>query len=160
MKKIHQLTAYQPYLIHLFCRAIIDYCNERRKVYVTINDVNNVLREVMLTGQFHFDWLWDQISPEDRIALSVLAAGEKDDGRWLSLAELEEIYRQNAIPFSREYLRASLKTLLEADFIESASSNGRDSTFDSSRFRIPVGLTREWLHKERPLEVVRKELSN
>jgi len=142
------------------CRAIVDYCNEKRKAYVTINDVNIVLREVMLTGQFHFDWLWDQISPEDRIALSVLAEGEKDDDRWLSFAELEEIYRQNAIPFTREYLRASLKTLLEADFIESASSNGRDSTFDSSRFRIPVGLTREWLHKERPLEVVRKELSN
>jgi outer membrane protein assembly factor BamB len=160
VKKIHQLTAYQPYLIHLLCRAIIDYCNEKRKVYVTINDINIVLREVMLTGQFHFDWLWDQIKPEDRIALSVLAEGEKTDERWLSLAELEDIYRSNGIPFTREYLRASLKTLIEADFIESGTNNGRESTFDSSHFRIPVGLTREWLLKERPLEIVRKELSN
>lgn len=160
VKKVHQLTAYQPYLIHLLCRSIVDYCNEKRKVYVTINDVNIVSREVMLTGQFHFDWLWDQISPEDRVALSVLAEGEKDDGRWLSLAELEDIYRHNGIPFSREYLRTSLKTLLEADFIESGTGNGKESVFDSSRFRIPVGLTREWLHKEKPLEFVRKELSN
>ena len=160
MKKIRQLTADQPYLIHLMCRSIVDYCNDKNKTYVTLNDVNMVLRDVMQTGQFHFDWLWDQISPEDRIALSVLAEGEKDDDRWLTLAELEEIYRRNGIPFAREYLHASLKTLLEADFIESAASNSRDSVFDSNRFRIPVGLTRAWLHKERPLEVVRKEGSS
>ncbi len=72
----------------MICRAIVDYCNEERKTYVTINDVNIVLREVMQTVHFHFDWLWDQISPEDRVALSVLAEGEKEDGRWLSLAEI------------------------------------------------------------------------
>ncbi len=44
IKKIHHLTADQPYLIHLFCRAIIDYCNEKRKAYVTINDINTVLQ--------------------------------------------------------------------------------------------------------------------
>ena len=160
VKKIHQLTAYQPYLIHLFCRAVIDFCNEKRKVYVTINDVNTVQREVMQTGQFHFDWLWDQIKPEERVVISALAEGGKVDGGWLSLARLEDIYRSTSTPFTRESLRASLKTLIDADFIESRASNGRDGGFDSYSFRVPVGLTREWLLKERPLEEVRKELGN
>src|SRR5579859_194841 len=160
VKKIHQLTDDQPYLIHLFCRAIIDYCNAKHKAYVTINDVNSVQDEVMQTGQFHFDWLWDQIKPEERVVISALAEGGKVDGGWLSLAHLEDTYRTTVTPFTRESLRASLKTLIDADFIESRASNGRDGGFDSYSFRIPVGLTREWLLRERPLEEVRKELGN
>jgi outer membrane protein assembly factor BamB len=158
VKKIRQLTADQPYLIHLMCRAIVDYCNENRKSFAAINDINTVLRDVMQTGQFHFDWLWDQISPEDRMTLAVIAEGEKYDGRWLSIIEIEEIYRYHNIHFTHEYLKISLKTLLDADLIENESSIDRDSSYDGIRFRIPVGLTREWLHKEKPLELVRKEL--
>jgi len=160
VKKIRQLTADQPYLLHLMCRSIVDYCNDKRKTYVTINDVNTVLREVMQTGQFHFDWLWDQIAPEERVALSAIAEAAKEEGRWLSLVEIEEIFRRWHIPYKREYLQTSLKTLMDADIIESISSDSKDSTFDGIKFRIPVGLTRGWLLKERPLELVQKEMSS
>ena len=50
IEKICRLTADQPYLIHLMCRAIVDYRNARNKNYVTINDVNVVQGEVMETG--------------------------------------------------------------------------------------------------------------
>jgi AAA domain len=156
--KIRQLTADQPYLIHLMCRAIVDYCNDQRKTYVTIIDVNIVLREVMQTIHFHFDWLWDQIVPEERVVLSALAEGSKEEGRWLTLDEIVEVYQRNHIPFKREYLLGSLKTLIDADIIEDKSSDY--TTLDSSRFRIPVGLTQRWLLRDRPLGVVRKELSD
>jgi len=156
--KIRQLTFDQPYLIHLICRAIVDYCNDKRKTYVTINDVNTVLREVMQTIHFHLDWLWDQISPEERVVLSALARGSKEEGRWLTLDEIVEIYQRNHIPFKREYLLTSLRTLIDADIIEDKPSGY--TALDSSRFRIPVGLTRRWLLRDRPLELVRKELSD
>jgi len=156
--KIRRLTSDQPYLIHLMCRAIVDYCNDRRKTYVTINDVNIVLREVMQTIHFHFDWLWDQISPEERVALSALAEGSKEEGRWLTLDEIVEMYQRNHIPFKREYLLASLRTLIDADIIEDKSSEY--TTLDSSRFHIPVGLTQRWVLRDRPLELVRRELSD
>ena len=127
---------------------------------MTINDVNTVLREVMQTGQFHFDWLWDQIAPEERIALSAIAEAAKEEERWLSLVEIEEIFRRWHIPCKREYLQTSLKTLMDADIIESTPINSRDNTFDRNKFRIPVGLTRGWLLKERPLELVLKEMSS
>lgn len=154
--KIHQLTADQPYLIHLMCRAIVDYCNDKRKTYVTINDVNIVLRQVMQTIHFHFDWLWDQIKPEERVALSVLAEGSKEEGRWLTLDEIVELYQQHHIPFKRQYLLASLRTLIDVDIIE--DKPGDYTVLDSSRFRIPVGLIQRWLLRDRPLELVRKEL--
>lgn len=158
VKKIHQLTADQPYLIHLMCRAIVDYCNDRRKSYVTINDVNIVLQSAMQTGQFHFDWLWDQIRPEERVALAALAEGTRDS-RWLSFAELIDVYRRHHIvSYKHEYILDALKTLSDADVIEEGTDNTGSSTLDNRRYRIPVGLTRGWLLKEHPIELVRSEL--
>src|SRR5262249_52400556 len=127
-----------------------------RKTYVTINDVNIVLREVMQTIHFHFDWLWDQISPEERVVLSVLAEGSKEEGRWLTLDEIVELYQRNHIYFKREYLLSSLRSLIEADIIEDKSSEY--TTLDSSRFRIQVSLTQRWLLRDKPLHLVRKEM--
>jgi outer membrane protein assembly factor BamB len=159
VQKIRQLTADQPYLIHLFCWAIVDYCNEQCKTYVTINDVNTVLREVMQTSQFHFDWLWDQIKPEERVTLAALAESGWEEGRWVPFAEIEEIYRRYHIPYKHEYIVETLKTLLDADIIEDEQTNSRKSSFDGRRFKIPVGLIRRWLLTEHPLDLVRKEMN-
>ena len=156
LAKIRELTGDQPYLIHLLCRTIVDYCNERRKTYVTINDVNTVLREVMQTIYYHFDWLWDKISPEERVVLSVLAKDTTEQGRWLILDEIIELYQHNHINFKREHLLNSLKSLVDADIIE-ATSRGY-TAFDNNRFRIPAGLIRKWILGDKPLEEVRKEL--
>lgn len=158
--KIHQLTADQPYLIHLMCRTIVDYCNDQNKTYVTINDVNTVLYEVMQTGQYHFGWLWDQILPEERVVLAAIAEGSREEGRWLSFAELEEIYHRYHIRYKYEYVLTALKTLIEADIIEDTESDSRKPQLDNHKFRIPVGLTRTWMMKEHPLELVRKEMSD
>ena len=152
LKKIRQLTADQPYLIHLMCRSLVDHCNEKRKSYVTINDVNIVLREVMQTGKFHFNWIWEQIVAEERIALAVIAEGGKEEGRLLSFAEIEEIYRHYRIPYNREQVEAALKSLIDHDVVESVCEESRDSASDSMRYRIPVGLIRRWLHQEKLLE--------
>ena len=160
MTKIRQLANDQPYLIHLLCRAIVDYCNENRKPYVTINDVNLVLNKVMSNGQHHFSWLWDQVKPEEHVALSALAEGGKEDGRLLTLFEIEEIYREYHIPFKRHYVLDALKTLIDADVVESTSSDAREAALDNHKFRVPVGLTRHWLLREHPLEMTRGGLSD
>ena len=155
IQKIRQLTADQPYLIHLMCRAIVDYCNAQHKNYVTINDVNIVQHEVMKTGRYHFDWLWDQIKPEEHVVLAAIAECSKEEGRWLSLTEVEEIYRRYRIQYKNSYLQDALKMLVEADIIELEQEDS-----NKSRLRIPVGLTRSWLLNEHPLELVRKEMNN
>jgi outer membrane protein assembly factor BamB len=156
--KIHQLTNDQPYLIHLMCRAIIDYCNNKRKTYVTINDVNAVLLEVMQTIHYYFNWLWDQVSPQERVILSALAEGGKEDGHWLTLDELIELYQRFNIPFRKEILLDCLRKLIDFDIVENQASDPRDTVLDSSRFRIPVGLIRRWLLREWPLGLVRSQI--
>ncbi len=160
VKKIRQLTADQPYLIHLICRYLVDHCNDRRKAYVTINDVNIILREVMQTGQFHFNWVWEKISREERIALAVVNEGGKEEGRPLSLVEIEDIYRHYLLPFKREHVLTALRALIQADIVEEVLDDTRESVSDGVRFKVPVGLIRRWLLKEKPLESVVREESH
>ncbi len=157
IEKIRRLTADQPYLIHLMCRAIVNYCNALHKNYVTINDVNIVQDEIMETGRYHFDWLWDQIKPEERVLLAAIAESSKEEGRWLPLTEIQEAYRRYRIPYKTDYLLEALIMLIEADIIESEQTVHED--LRKSRFRISVGLYRSWMLKEHPLDLVRKEMN-
>ena len=87
--------------------------------------------------------------------MSVLAEGGKEEGRWLMLDEVIEMYQHANIRFKREYLLDSLRSLIAADIIESENSDIREVMVDSSRFRIPVGLTRRWLLRDKPLDLIR-----
>ncbi len=153
--KIRDLTADQPYLIHLICRSLVDYCNEKRKSYATINDVNTVLHEVMQTGRFHFDWLWEQLSTEGRILLSLLAEGGREEGRPLSLLEIEEICRHYHITFKKDQVVTALRELTDADAIEKIADDPREQT--GVRYKISVGLIRQWLLQEKPLDLALQE---
>ncbi len=141
----------------MICRSLVDHCNERRKSYVTLNDVNEVLREVMQTGQFHFSWIWDNIQPEERIALCMLAHASKEEWQRVSLLEIEEMYKHYHLPYKREGLTMHLKALIDADIIENSSDHTQNGSADSARYRIPVGLIRQWLRKEKPVELVLRE---
>jgi hypothetical protein len=152
--KIRQLTADEPYLIHLMCRSLVDHCNTQRKNYVTLNDVNTVLSEVMLTCGSHFDWLWQQLSEQEQILLAMISDLDNEDGKSLTLADLESRYRYYRLPYEREHLQMCLKSLADADIIAFASEDQFTSSLFSIRVRIPVGLMRKWLRRERPAHLL------
>jgi hypothetical protein len=151
VEKIRSLTADQPYLIHLLCRALIDLCNEQRKVYVTINDVNNARRIAMQTCASHFDWLWKHLPFDEQRLLAVICELNREEGRWLSYNEIEERYRYHHFSYERKNLFISIKSLRLADIVEIASEDSLGASFSDERFRIPAGLMRLWLLKEKPL---------
>src|SRR5258707_15456160 len=84
VNKIRQLTADQPYMIHLLCRELVDHCNKMEKNYATLNDVNLVLKSVFNTGTIHFDWLWKRFEDgkAQQLLLQVIAEGMKEEGRF------------------------------------------------------------------------------
>lgn len=153
VEMIRLLTADQPYFIHLVCRSLVDHCNEQRKHYVTLNDINTVLSDVMLTCSSHFDWLWTQLSEPEQLLLAIISDLDNEDGKLLTLTELEGTYRHRRLPYEREQLQMCLKSLVEADILETASNHHSASTFSSIRVRVPIGLMRRWLRKEKPLDL-------
>src|SRR5581483_3084172 len=102
----------------------------------------------------HFDWLWKQLSDEEQRVLAIISGLDKEDGKALTLAEIEGTYRYHHLPYEREHLQLCLKSLGEADIIEFTSDQQPESTFFSTRVRIPVGLMRMWLHKEKSFKLI------
>lgn len=153
VQKIRRLTGDQPYLLHLVCRSLVDHCNRREKSYVTLRDVGIVRKNVMQTGQFHFDWIWDQTTTEERFALSAVAEARKEEGRLISLPEIEDLYRHNRIPFKRDIVQAAIKKLADFDVVEVVAEDTQSSP-ERERYRIAVGLISRWLRKEKSLELL------
>ncbi|HEU5375787.1 MAG TPA: ATP-binding protein [Ktedonobacteraceae bacterium] len=143
--EIRRLTADQPYLIHLVCRSLVDHCNRQQKNYATLNDVNEVLSEVMEIGKIHFHWLWERIDPFAQILLLIIAGGSRDEARQFSFTEIIEIYQQQGIACSRDKLIDSLKQLLEKNVIEMDEGANQEDVFDDARYRVSIGLFRQWL---------------
>ena len=154
LKKIRQLTDDQPYLIHLVCRQLIDYCNEQEKMYVTLHDINVILGDIVEKGKHYFKWIWHQSSFEEHRILSIMAEVGAEEGRLLSLAEIEEHFERYAITYKREDILVSLKGLIEREVVVSVSDSTREGTSDAERYRISVGLIRNWLRKTKAVKQV------
>jgi len=144
--KIRILTADQPYLIQIICRCLVEQCNALQKTYITVTDVNTAMDKVIETVQIHYKWLWRQITQEERLILSILTQEGGDEGRSLSLTDIEEIYEAYSLPYDRAKILLSLEDLIEGDIVAGVS--------EGTRFRIPVGLMRRWIQEVKPLRKV------
>lgn len=151
VNKIRLLTADQPYLIHLVCRALIDRCNEMQKNYATLNDVNLVLKDVLETGAIHFDWLWDRLDRTMRLLLLAIVDGSGNKGRLLKLDDISAIYRQHHLPYQRDEIFSSLKTLWAEDVIETNNEEQQGRISENDRFSLSNGLLRQWLRMNKSL---------
>ncbi len=153
VEKIHQLTAAHPYFIQLICHSLVNHCNHKKMNYVTITDVNTVLKEVMLTGQDHFQYVWSNSSVQERLALTAIAYIGGEQGHPVSLADLGRTYGERGLAFDEETARGAMRSLVERDILE--ETPGR------THFRITIDLIRRWLRETKPYEqVVRDELKN
>ncbi|MBV9706685.1 MAG: AAA family ATPase, partial [Chloroflexi bacterium] len=148
IEKIHHLTGDQPYLIQLICNVLVEHCNSCRKSYVTINDVNVVQEEVMETGHILLNWIREQSTTDERVVLSAVAQESGDDGHYVSLTDIEAIYRDNGLPYRKKEVLQVLHHLKQRDIIDIS---------EGTRFRIPVGLTCRWLREAKPLQQVMLE---
>ncbi len=146
IEKIRALTGDQPYLIQLFCHALVQHCQTSAKDYITINDVNMVLKEVEQSGRLYFNWIWDQASERERIILAIIAQSSSDGGQLVSLNDIERIFREYHITYTHEELQSSLHNLRAGDVIIEGPNE--------HRYKIAVDLTRSWLYKNKTLQKV------
>ncbi len=151
LKRIRQLSGDQPYLIHIIGEQLIEYCNNLKKTYVTVNDVNIVLKRILEEQTSSIYWIWHQFaSPTEHFLLAILAQEQDEEGRFLPLSSIRIEYDKQGVPFEKKEVMRALEKLVKEDILE--------EQLDGTQFRIPVGLFREWLRKDKPPErVVREE---
>jgi AAA+ ATPase superfamily predicted ATPase len=151
LDRMHQLSGDLPYFIHVLSEALITYCNTEHKSYVTINDINNVLDTVLEEQSGSIKWIWNQsTSPLERLLLSILAQDEGEEGRIFTHSDLYQEFERLGIPYEQEKVTAALQDLVREDIIE--------ERLNGMQHRIPIGLVKEWLRKEKPpARVIRDE---
>jgi hypothetical protein len=82
VEKIINLTSGHPYFVQLICWALVNHCNVQERNYATINDVNEVVHEILMTGEAHFAFIWQQATGAERLALAGLAHTLRPGKAW------------------------------------------------------------------------------
>lgn len=140
VEKIISLTGGHPYFIQLICWALVNHCNDKQRNYATINDINDVIEEILITGKAHFAYIWHQANEQDRLALVGTAHSIRTGKPWVRPDEIVEILEKEGAYIDRHALIAHLDELAAQEVLE----------FDSQgalRYRFQIELLRLWIEK-------------
>jgi hypothetical protein len=153
VEKILSLTHGHPYFTQLICWALVNHCNKRERNYATLNDLNEVLKEIVNTGEAYFAYVWTQVSAEEKIIMAALAERVSPGRNAISVQEIIEALGNAGM---QNIDRATaLKLLDELTDLEILASSGPDGTLYSFR----VGLIGEWVKASKSLRhLVEREL--
>jgi len=154
IEKIRQLAGDQPFLLHSLCRILVDQCNDLRKSYITLHDVNALLPHAIMINSIQFSSLWQLIAPEEQLVLAAVAHGGRE--RPLSFADIEDVYRTEHIFYEPQQLRESLGSLTQQDLLEGVMEDEQEDL----RYRIPIGLLRIWLTQKQPLATLKQRMKS
>ena len=73
LDKILRVTAGHPYFLQLVCYTLVNRANQEQTGYITINDVNEGLAEMLRLGEAHFAYLWQRSTQTERALLTAIA---------------------------------------------------------------------------------------
>lgn len=93
--KILQLTRGHAYFTQLICWALVNYCNANKRNYATLNDLNEVMQDILMTGEAHFAYIWQQASNIERLAMVGLAYTLQPGKSWARPIEILETLSTN-----------------------------------------------------------------
>lgn len=152
IERILELSGNQPYFIQLICFNLSEYCRRFEKKYVTINDVNIVLDEVLKSGHMHFSWVWlTQGSDELRkLVLSAIAQEAGQQNKGVRIDEIEKVFKQFGYVFKRDSILTVIENLVDGNAIV------RDMAFN--RLKISTRLVGLWLRKYKNMRMVLQEI--
>jgi outer membrane protein assembly factor BamB len=148
--KIFRMTAGHPYFIQLICHALVVHANRERRAYVTIQDVNDVLGEMVELGEAHFAFLWEKSSPMER---QVLASLNRllNHGPSVTVSQIAELLAERGIATGEKPVAEALRQLVEQDIL-------REVPGQPPKYEYKVELVRLWIERYKVLERVIEEV--
>jgi hypothetical protein len=148
--KILRMTAGHPYFLQLICHALVVHANRVRRAYVTIQDVNDVLGEMVELGEAHFAFLWEQSSLIERQALASLTR-LLSHGPSVTLSQVVDLLAERGIATGEKPVTEALWRLVERDVL-------REVPGQPPRYEYKVELVRLWVERYKVLERVIEEV--
>lgn len=143
IEKIYRVTSGQPYFIQLICHELFNKYKRDRKNYLTIQDVNQAMQQIIEAGSGHLDYIWNMATPYERIVLAAVADAAAYDGERVTLSGIGNRLKSLYFSYEEKTVRESLNHLVDIEILQS------DANFDNFTFR--VDLMGHWLREARPL---------
>jgi GTPase SAR1 family protein len=136
--KILRVTGMHPYFIQGTCRAIVNYCNRRKKNYVTLTDVNEVMREAVESSTAHVKYLYQDYANETERTVLTLLARVTDDSKLFSTAtEISRFASENQFEYDPKFVQEILSGLKNKRLIrEDGEQRGELFGFEYEFLRI------------------------
>ena len=149
LDKMLRVTAGHPYFLQLTCHALVNHANRERRGYLTIQDVNSVLDEMVELGEAHFAFLWERSSPSEQLMLSTLTRllGQEPT---VTATQVVELLAERGITREVQDVIETLRQLGERDVI-------REIAGQPPRYEYKVELVRLWIERYKALGRVVEE---
>ncbi|TET15511.1 MAG: hypothetical protein E3J82_00835 [Candidatus Thorarchaeota archaeon] len=145
VNKIIRVTHCHPYFVQLICWALVNHCNACQRNYATINDVNTVLDDILVAGEAHFAYVWQQSSPWERLVLAVLAKMLRPGKDYALLSEMEQALEVGGAILDKQEVVQHLNELCMRDVLGKEANGGL-------RYRFQIELVRLWIDQHKSIE--------
>jgi len=146
IEKIARITAGHPYFVQLLGNKLVDYYLNQGKFYLTLQDVNLVLDEVLVGGALHFDYLWGQSSLTEQLLLAAMAQIISREGGVATLADISRLFDRFDLKLDQINILTAIRLLMTRDLLIT------DADFRQYEFKID--LVRLWLERYQRFGVV------
>ena len=143
IEKIIRVTRCQPYLVQLICWQLINYLNGQKCNYATINDLNKVLDQTLVTAEAYFNNIWEQSTRHQRVILALLTTLVYPGKETAAFNEIEKELSDRRIAITNQELITALSQLCHCDVLE-------EYTDGELRYRFQIDLMRMWVEKNKP----------
>lgn len=139
--RIYDITNGHPYFTQLICHELFARCQKTGQRQIGEQDVEAVQEDAVERGTVNLKFIWDEATDLEKWALAALATlGEVDQ------QTLSAFLHKQRVHFTDTDLTSALLRLREKDVL-------------TENNRFVVYLMRLWLKRNRPMELVREELT-
>jgi hypothetical protein len=151
LDKMLRVTAGQPYFLQLICHALVNRANREQRAYLTIQDVNAVLSQMVEVGEAHFAFLWEQSNPSEQLVLAALTRLLTREPTVTAL-QVTELLAERGVAMPAQDVTETLHQLVMRDIV-------RELTGQPPRYEYKIELVRLWVDRYKALGRVVDEVS-
>ncbi len=150
LNKILRVTAGHPYFLQLVCYTLVNRANQEKTGYITINNVNDGLDEMLRLGEAHFAYLWRRSSLEEKVLLTAIAH-LMDRELPFRPEEILDLLREYGIKLSPAEGLQALNSLVEREILTEIVGEA------TTLYELKIGLVGLWIAGNKSLSKLFEE---
>jgi hypothetical protein len=152
---VYRLTRGHPYFTQLMCYEIVKQQKQLQKSYTTVSDVEDAARRVLDAGSSHFSYIFDVLSPIERLVLAGTSTWT-EGGRSFLVSDVVDNLRRYDITLPLLEAQRIVDAFAQRELLVQQQSN-----VHSGEYSFGMEVVRRWLARYRPFsQVLNQELQS